>query len=159
MLYAEDISKTFGNVDVLERVSFVVSDRERVGLVGPNGAGKSTLLKLLAGDLAPDEGRCGHRGGTLGFLRQEAGHDAARPLFDELWTAFPEARAIDLRLHEIAAQIERNDGDLDGLIEEQGRLFEEFEQLDGYRIDQRIGRVLDGLGTGLRTVGPHEALR
>ncbi len=147
MLYAESVSKSFGPVDVLEDVSFIVGDRERVGLVGPNGAGKSTLLKLLVGDEKPDEGRCGVRGGgSLGYLRQEAGHDAARPLAEEMWTAFPEARAIDLRLHEIAAHIERGDGDLDALIEEQGRLFEEFERLDGYRIDQRIGRVLDGLG-------------
>ncbi len=31
-------------------------------------------------------------------------------------------------------------------MDEQGALFEEFERLDGYRIDRRIGRVLDGLG-------------
>jgi ATP-binding cassette subfamily F protein 3 len=147
MLFAESVSKSFGPVDVIDDCSFVVGDRERVGLVGPNGAGKSTLLKLLAGDERPDEGRCGVRGGgTLGYLQQEAGHEPDRPLFDELWTAFPDARAIDLRLHDIAARIERGEGELDALIEEQGALFEEFERLDGYRIDQRIGRVLDGLG-------------
>ena len=32
------------------------------------------------------------------------------------------------------------------LIDEQGELFDRFEQLDGYRIERRIGRVLDGLG-------------
>ncbi len=147
MLFADSIAKSFGPVDVLDGLSFMVGDRERVGLVGPNGAGKSTLLKLLAGDERPDTGRCGVRGGgSLGYLRQEAGHDAERALFDEMWTAFPEARAIDLRLHDIAARIERGDTDLDALIDEQGALFEEFERLDGYRIDQRIGRVLDGLG-------------
>ncbi len=147
MLFAEFVAKSFGPVDVLDDLSFIIGDRERVGLVGPNGAGKSTLLKLLAGDEKPDEGRCGVRGGgTLGYLRQEAGHEPDRPLFDELWTAFPEARAIDLRLHDIAAKIERGDSNLDALIDEQGALFEEFERLDGYRIDRRIGRVLDGLG-------------
>ncbi len=147
MLYAESVSKSFGPVDVIEDCSFIVGDRERVGLVGPNGAGKSTLLKLLAGDERPDEGRCGVRGGgALAYLRQEAGHEDERPLFDEMWTAFPEARGVDLRLHDIAARIERGDTEIDALIDEQGALFEEFERLDGYRIDQRIGRVLDGLG-------------
>jgi ATP-binding cassette subfamily F protein 3 len=146
MLFAENVARSFGVQDVLVDVSFVVGDGERVGLVGPNGAGKSTLLRLLAGEEQPDAGRCGHRGGTLGYLKQEAGHDAARKLVDELWTAFPEARDIDLRLHEIAGRIEQGGGDLDALIEEQGRLFEQFEAIDGYRIDARIGRVLDGLG-------------
>ena len=147
MLYAENVVKSFGPVDVLDGVSFIVGDRERAGLVGPNGSGKSTILKLIAGDEKPDLGSCGVRGGgSLGYLRQEAGLDADLPLAEEMWTAFPEAQAIDRAVHEISAKIERNEGDLDALIEEQGRLFEEFERLDGYRIDQRIGRVLDGLG-------------
>jgi ATP-binding cassette subfamily F protein 3 len=146
MLYAEHIAKTFGNVDVLDDVTFIVGDGECAGLVGPNGAGKSTLMKLLAGEDKPDEGACGFRGGDLGYLRQEAGHEASRSLVDEMWMAFPEARAVELELHEIATRIERGDGDLDALISEQGRLFDQFEAMDGYRIDTRIGRVLDGLG-------------
>ncbi len=146
MLYAENVAKSFGSVDVLHDVSFTASAGERIGLVGANGAGKTTVLRLLAGEERPDEGVSGHRGGALGYLRQEAGHEPDRQLVTELWTAFPEARAIELELAEIAARIERRDGDLDALIEEQGRLFEAFEGLDGYRIERRIGRVLDGLG-------------
>ena len=70
MLYAEHVERTFGSKDVLLDVTFTVSDAERVGLVGPNGAGKSTILRLIAGDDRPDGGRCGHRGGSLGYLRQ-----------------------------------------------------------------------------------------
>ncbi len=146
MLYAEHLARTFGSLDVLVDVTFIVSEGERAGLVGPNGAGKSTILRLIAGEDEADAGACGHRGGTLGYLKQEAGHEAERRLVDEMWTAFPEARAIDLELHEIAGQIEAGEGDLDALIDEQGRLFEAYETMDGYRIDTRIGRVLDGLG-------------
>jgi ATP-binding cassette subfamily F protein 3 len=131
---------------VLTDISFIIGDGERVGLVGPNGAGKSTLLKLLAGEDEPDKGSAGHRGGALGFLRQEAGLDARRTLMAEIWTAFPEARAVDARLHEVATLIERGEGRLDALIEEQGELFHRFDALDGYRITARIGRVLRGLG-------------
>ncbi|MEX0781696.1 MAG: ABC-F family ATP-binding cassette domain-containing protein [Dehalococcoidia bacterium] len=149
MLYAENLSKSFGPLDVLEGVSFIVGDGERVGLVGPNGGGKSTILRLIAGDYAPDLGAAGHRGGALGYLRQEAGLEDESTLLEELWLAFPEARAIEKHLEEVAARIERADGDLDALIDEQGRLFEEFEHMDGYRIEARIGRVLDGLGFDL----------
>ncbi len=146
MIYAENVWKSYGNVDVLRGVSFALGDGERVGLVGPNGAGKSTLLEIVAARDEASEGRAGARGGDLSFLQQEAGLDPNLPLIDELWKAFPEARAVEAELAEVAALMERGEGDLDALIERQSALFERFEALDGYRIDQRIGRVLAGLG-------------
>jgi len=146
VIYAENIWKSYGGVDVLKGVSFALSEGERVGLVGPNGAGKSTLMEIIAGVEEHDEGRAGSRGGDLSFLRQEASLDPDRTLAEELWTAFPEARAVEAELAEVAARIGAGDGDLDELIELQSELFERFEALDGYRIDQRIGRVLAGLG-------------
>ncbi len=145
MFYAEGVHKSFGGLDVLEDVSFIVGSGERVGLVGPNGAGKTTLLRLLAGEEEPDRGKAGQQG-SLGYLRQEAGLEARRQLVDEMWKAFPEAHETEARLHEIAASLERGEGAMETLITEQGELFERFEALDGYRIESRIGRVLEGLG-------------
>ena len=146
MLFCEEVSKSFGSVDVLQDLTFIVGDGEHVGLVGPNGGGKSTILRLIAGDHKPDAGSAGFRGSSLGYLRQEAGLDDDNTLLEELWLAFPEARAIENQLAEISSRIERGEGVLDALIEEQADLFERFEALDGYRIEARIGRVLNGLG-------------
>ena len=146
MLYAETVTKSFGSTDVIKDLNFIVGDGEHVGLVGPNGGGKSTILRLVAGDHKADVGEAGYRGASLGYLRQEAGLQEDISLVEELWLAFPEARAIELQLEDIASQIERGEGDLDALIEQQADLFEKFEAMDGYRIEARIGRVLDGLG-------------
>jgi ATP-binding cassette subfamily F protein 3 len=146
MLYADHVTKSFGSTDVIRDLNFIVGDGEHVGLVGPNGGGKSTILRLVAGDHKPDVGEAGYRGTSLGYLRQEAGLQEDISLVEELWLAFPEARAIEVQLEDISSKIERGEGDLDALIEQQADLFEKFDAMDGYRIEARIGRVLDGLG-------------
>jgi ATP-binding cassette subfamily F protein 3 len=147
MLFTEGVARSFGGLEVLLDVTFTVGKGERAGLVGPNGAGKTTLLRILAGEDEPDAGRAWWTNGeAIGYLKQEAGLDSSRTLLDEMWTAFPEARRADLRQHEVAALIERGEGDIDALIDEQAQLFDEFDRLDGYRIESRIGRVLAGLG-------------
>ncbi|HPH97737.1 MAG TPA: ATP-binding cassette domain-containing protein [Anaerolineaceae bacterium] len=77
MLCVENISKHFGSVRALDRVSFA-ADRGLCGLVGPNGAGKTTFLRILASILQPDEGRVIWNGLDLRFygelVRRELGY-------------------------------------------------------------------------------------
>ena len=69
-LVARNISKSYAAVQVLDRVSLVVSPGDRIGIVGPNGIGKSTLLRVLAGLEEPDRGKL-VRSGAVGYLPQE----------------------------------------------------------------------------------------
>ena len=56
-LRVEKLSKSFGALDVLRRLSFTVdSEEKRVVIIGPNGAGKTTLFNLVSGELAPTRG-------------------------------------------------------------------------------------------------------
>ena len=49
LIRMEGITKYYGSVRALEDVTFMVNEREIVGLLGDNGAGKSTLIKVLSG--------------------------------------------------------------------------------------------------------------
>ncbi len=56
MIRADGLSKQFGSVKALDRVSFEVKRGEVVGFLGPNGAGKSTAMRILTCFLAPTRG-------------------------------------------------------------------------------------------------------
>ena len=57
MIEARDLSKSFGPLPVLERVSLRIEKGESVVIIGRSGGGKSVLLKLLIGLLEPDAGQ------------------------------------------------------------------------------------------------------
>jgi len=56
MLRVVEVSKEFGGVKAVDRVSFQLSLDRITGLIGPNGAGKTTLFNLIAGSLRPSGG-------------------------------------------------------------------------------------------------------
>ncbi|MGD9900727.1 MAG: ABC transporter ATP-binding protein, partial [Calditrichaceae bacterium] len=68
----ENIGFSFNGKPVVKVANFSVDYGEFVGIIGPNGAGKTTLLKLMAGLLAPDEGRIELAGKNIGeFSRKK----------------------------------------------------------------------------------------
>ncbi len=52
-----NVGKRYGDRWILRHVDYNLQPDARIGIVGPNGSGKTTLLSLIAGVLAPDEGR------------------------------------------------------------------------------------------------------
>jgi branched-chain amino acid transport system ATP-binding protein len=56
MLQIRNVSKNFGGVQAVDRVSFTVEDNEIHGLIGPNGAGKTTMINLISGLLSLSSG-------------------------------------------------------------------------------------------------------
>ena len=76
-LRAQDLSFSYGEEPVLQKIDFSASPGELIGIVGPNGGGKSTLLKCLAGILHY-EGQVFYEGEALRTLseRERAFHRA-----------------------------------------------------------------------------------
>ena len=58
------VSKVFGDKNIVRNFNATILRGDKVGLIGPNGAGKTTLLKMILGDLAPDSGQV-RRGANL----------------------------------------------------------------------------------------------
>ena len=145
MLFAENITKSFGGFDLFTGVSFTIANGERVALVGHNGAGKTTLLRMLAGEDTPTSGSAGHRGGSLGYLKQESGFDPRVSLEAEMWSAFPEVVAVAQRTSEIERRLASDQGNA-ALVNESLELYEQYAVLGGHEVQARVDRVLTGLG-------------
>lgn len=56
MIWVNDVSKKFNDINALNNVSINIDEGKVFGLIGTNGAGKSTLLRLIAGVLSTDDG-------------------------------------------------------------------------------------------------------
>ena len=67
-LSVRNLSKAYGGVRAVDRVSFDVASGELVAMIGPNGAGKTTCFNLLNGQLEPDAGEILLEGRPLGGL-------------------------------------------------------------------------------------------
>lgn len=92
LLRVADLSRRFGDHEVLHGVSFQVRSGEAVAVVGPNGSGKSTLLQCVLGSQRPDGGTISWRGWPLRendpLVRAEvAGVDDTADFFPDLCVA------------------------------------------------------------------------
>ena len=60
----QDVSLSFGDKCIVDKLNTTILRGDKIGLIGPNGAGKTTLLKLILGALEPDSGHI-QRGANL----------------------------------------------------------------------------------------------
>jgi sodium transport system ATP-binding protein len=136
MIELRNLAKSFGNLRVVEEVSFVARDGEITGLIGPNGAGKTTLFRLICTVLRPD------RGSTLidGIDSQKEPLAARRRL-----GVLPDIRALYPRL--TAREHLRYFGELHGI--ERGELEARIAELVlTLRMEDFIDRRAKGFSRG-----------
>ncbi|MFI6875948.1 ABC-F family ATP-binding cassette domain-containing protein [Streptomyces sp. NPDC050400] len=166
-LLAENLHCVLGDRVVLHDVSLKVSHGERVGLIGENGRGKSTLLRAIAGDLAPQRGEVVRAvTGHVGFLPQQPDFPADFTIDDVLARATAQFAEMSARMRAAEERMASDEGDLAAVLDEYGRLQEEFDRRGGWELGARIGEVLDvfGLagidrGRGVRTLSGGERSR
>lgn len=72
LIEVKNISKNYGNHQVLKDVSFCIGEKEIVGFIGPNGAGKSTMMKCMVGLVFPDSGSITINGYNIKTEREKA---------------------------------------------------------------------------------------
>ena len=111
MISINNLTVSFGSYNLLDDVSFHISERDKIGLVGKNGAGKSTIMKLICGLQSPTSGHIDMPNNlNIGYLPQIMQHNKGRSVIEEAMTAFEAINALDDELAQINAELaERTD--------------------------------------------------
>ncbi|QDU55411.1 energy-dependent translational throttle protein EttA [Aeoliella mucimassa] len=103
VIEANDLSKSFGDKVLLDKVNFRLPPGGIVGIIGPNGAGKTTLLKMLMGKEEPDSGSL-----TIGPTVELGYVDQSRDTLDGNATVYEEIsgghETLDMGGHKLNAR-------------------------------------------------------
>lgn len=151
MISVNNLSIHFTGTDLFSNASFLINDRDRIGLVGKNGSGKTTLMNIIAGYIVPHEGEVIIPSNTsIGFLQQEMETHSLRTIFEEALTAFSETLILEEKIHHLTKEIaERTDyesKEYSRLIHQLTEANERFQIVGGQSMEGETEKVLTGLG-------------
>jgi ATP-binding cassette, subfamily F, member 3 len=151
MISINNLSVHFTGTYIFENVSFLVNDRDRVGLVGKNGAGKTTLLRIIAGLMEPETGTVtSPSGSTIGYLPQEMATGSLKNVMNETLEAFSEAIELKKQIDRFTQDLaNRTDFESEGyykLITKLNESNDRFHIIGGHHMQEEAEKVLSGLG-------------
>jgi ATP-binding cassette subfamily F protein 3 len=152
MIQLSGAGKRFGHKLLFENADWLITPRDRIGLVGGNGTGKSTLMKVLAGmDTFDYGGLVIAKGTSAGYLPQDGLTLSGRSVFAECMSVFDDLRAMETELESLThsmAELDHTSAEYSAVADRYHRVEHEFRTRDGYSIEAEVGRVLMGLGFG-----------
>jgi ATP-binding cassette, subfamily F, member 3 len=150
MIQLSSAGKRFGGKILFEELDWLITPRDRVGLVGANGTGKSTLLKVLAGLETLDYGAMTvMKGTTAGYLPQDGLNLSGRTVFQECMSVFDEVRDMEREMESLTermAEVDHTSAEYEQIADRYHHLQGQFAAHDGYALEAQVGTVLTGLG-------------
>jgi len=151
MYSVSNLSVHFTGTNVFDDVSFLINEKDRIGLVGRNGAGKTTLMRIIVGLMEPEKGSVViPNGKTTGYLPQELETGSNETVFAEALKAFEEAQHLEAKIHAITEELgHRTDYEsrsYHDLINSLNDASERFHLIGGQTREANAEKVLIGLG-------------
>lgn len=148
MFKVTNLSKSYGDAIVLDKITFTLHRGERVGLIGPNGAGKSTLLRIIAGLEQPDRGNVYlEPSARLGYLSQALIYEPDATVGQVIGTAIGPALDILAEIERLGQAIATTTPEeYDTVMKKYAQTLDEAERLEAYTASAQLAQVLAGLG-------------
>ena len=134
--------------EILKDISLSFFPGAKIGVLGLNGAGKSSLLRIMAGIDQDHHGEARPQPGIrVGYLPQEPELDPSRDVRGNVEEGIAEVRQLLDRFERIGDRFAEvlDAGEMDALLEEQGRIQDAIEAAGGWEIERRLEVASDAL--------------
>ncbi|MBQ1957407.1 MAG: ABC-F family ATP-binding cassette domain-containing protein, partial [Alistipes sp.] len=151
MISLDNLTVSYGGWTLFDSISFMINEKDRIGLVGKNGAGKTTLLRIITGEQEPSEGAVTLNGEcSIGYLPQQMRVADTTTLKAETEKAFDEVLRLEAQIEKITTEIaERTDyesQEYSTLIHCLNEAQDRYHILGGDTREADIEKTLLGLG-------------
>ncbi len=143
-----DLTKKFGQRELLKNINLAFYPGAKIGLLGRNGAGKSTLMKIMAGLDTEFDGETRLADGyTVGYLRQEPQLDPEKTVFENVMEAVDHSRAVLRRFEEINTRLGEplDEAEMEKLLTEQATVQDEIDVKNLWDLDRQVEIAMDAM--------------
>lgn len=152
ILEVEGLSKSIGDLELLNNISFSVEEGDKTGLIASNGTGKTTLLNILTGSESKDSGRVFFLPGKkVGYLPQEPSLKADKTILEAVFDSDNQVLGLIKQYEKAIAEnntteIERLSVKLDenSLWDYENRISQLLSQLGINKLEQKISELSGG---------------
>ncbi len=147
ILSCQNISKSFGDKDVLKKVTFHINDHEKVALIGNNGAGKTTLFHIITKELEADDGEVAlKKDSSIGYLSQHHDYTSTNTVYDELLVVKKDVIQMEEQLRQMEEDMKHlTEENLDAHMKAYHNKMHSFDLAGGYTYKSDIQGILRGL--------------
>lgn len=151
MISIDKINLNFGGFDLFKDISFMINQKDRIGLIGKNGAGKTTLLKVICGIDQPTSGNVSSpKDTTVGYLPQQMRFLDTRTLKEETTLAFEKLIGLEKKIARLNFEIaEDEDYHSEEYLKKLDKITElnhRYSILGGENYEAELEQTLIGLG-------------
>lgn len=139
-----DICKEWNGRPLFEGLRFELAVGEKAAVFGRNGTGKSTLLQILIGEVEQDTGRIERHVPVeeWGWIHQSLQVDDTVSLLDFVKMGETKLWELAVRMQEVEEKMTGEPENLQTLLDEYGKMLEQFEQMSGYDWESRAEKSL-----------------
>ncbi len=145
----QNINLHFGDFQLFDNVSFVISPGDKVALVGKNGAGKTTLFKILTGEIEADTSDITMpRDTSIGYLSQHLDFEEGKTIQEACLECFKKYFDAEARIEEInkLLQVDQTETHLTKLLDELDQLNITIASLNVSNPYADTAKILKGFG-------------
>lgn len=146
ILNIENISKTYSDKVLFDKVSMIINEEDKIGLIGVNGTGKSTFLKIIAGVESPDEGEIKKSSKlVIEYLSQNPDYNEDNKVLEQVFKSDTKIMNLIREYENTLEEIQKNPTD-EKLQEELLKLNTQMDINDAWSLESQVKTVLTKLG-------------